>query len=88
VLLIDGNTVYYRVNRSIHSARIGSERLEDHTLLVEDDVVPDIHWAFFGPPPPAEHTPWPDAGAACGFQGNGAGLERAAATAERSVWRG
>jgi hypothetical protein len=57
VLLVDGETVYYRVNRSIHSARIGEERLEDHTLLVEDDVVPDIHWAFLGPPPPPDHTP-------------------------------
>jgi hypothetical protein len=56
VLLVDGDTVYYRVNRSIHGARIGEERLEDHTLLVEDDVVPDIHWAFLGPPPP-DHTP-------------------------------
>jgi hypothetical protein len=52
VLLVADDTVYYRVNRSIYSARIGAERLEDHTLLVEDDVVPDIHWAFLGPPLP------------------------------------
>ncbi|HRR57322.1 MAG TPA: hypothetical protein P5057_10180 [Acidobacteriota bacterium] len=52
VLLVEGDTVYYRVNRSIFRAHIGKEGLEKHTRLVEDDVVPDIHWAFFGPPPP------------------------------------
>lgn len=52
VLLVEGDAVYYRVNRSIFRARIGARRLEDQTLLVEDDVVPDIHWAFFGPAPP------------------------------------
>jgi hypothetical protein len=52
VLLVDGDKVYYRVNRRIFRARITEQGLDDHTLLVENDLAPDIHWAFFGPAPP------------------------------------
>lgn len=54
VLLVSDGRVYYRVNRRIFSARIGESGLKDTRLLVEDDVVPDIHWAFLGPLYPKE----------------------------------
>jgi hypothetical protein len=50
VLLIDGGTLYYRVNRAIYKAALGPSGVEKTTQLVEDDVVRDIHWAFIGPP--------------------------------------
>ncbi len=49
VLLVEGGTVYYRVNRSIYRAAIGKNRIEQGTIIAEHDVVPDIHWAFTGP---------------------------------------
>jgi hypothetical protein len=49
VLLVEGDTVYYRVNDKIYQAKISKNKLEDGTLLVKDEVVPDIHWAFMGP---------------------------------------
>ena len=29
--------------------KIGENKVEAGTLLVKDDIVPDIHWAFWGP---------------------------------------
>jgi hypothetical protein len=49
VLLIEGDTVYYRVNDEIYMARIDKNKVEPATLLVKDAIVPDIHWAFMGP---------------------------------------
>ncbi len=49
VLLIEGNIVYYRANRSIYKAEIEKDRIGKGELLVQDDLVPDIHWAFIGP---------------------------------------
>ncbi len=49
VLLIEGGTVYYRANRSVYKAEIGRTKIEKAKLLVRDDLVPDIHWAFIGP---------------------------------------
>ena len=46
VLLVENNTVYYRSNRSIYKAEIGEKEIKKGTLLVENDIVPDIHWAF------------------------------------------
>jgi hypothetical protein len=53
ILLVDGGSVYYRVNRSIYKAKIGERDVEPGELLVEADVVQDIHWAFLGPALPA-----------------------------------
>jgi hypothetical protein len=49
VLLVDGGTVYYRVNDEIYKAKVGKAKIENPELLVKDEVVPDIHWAFIGP---------------------------------------
>ncbi|MEQ8926953.1 MAG: hypothetical protein RLO81_14125 [Fulvivirga sp.] len=49
VLLVDGDLVYYRVNDEIYQAAIlKSKKLGKSKLLLKDDRVPDIHWAFFG----------------------------------------
>lgn len=52
VLLIDSNMVYYRVNRAIWKAEIRPDGVDRPSLVFEGDIVRDIHWAFFGPPPP------------------------------------
>ncbi len=49
IVLVDGGSVYYRVNRSIYRASIGATSLGSAELLVEADVVQDIHWAFLEP---------------------------------------
>ena len=46
ILLVEDDTVYYRVYDEIYQAKIGMNKIETGTLLVKDDVVPDIHWAF------------------------------------------
>jgi len=50
VLLIDNGTVYYRVNDSIFRAPIGPENVGMPVLIATDSSVPDVHWAFLGPP--------------------------------------
>jgi len=49
VLLIDNNSVYYRVNNALYKAAIDENVIGPATLLVKGDMVPDIHWAFMGP---------------------------------------
>lgn len=39
--------VLYRVNDSIFSAQIEGDRLSAPTLVVKDDDVPEVHWAFW-----------------------------------------
>lgn len=39
--------VLYRVNDSIYSAQIEGDNLSAPTLVVKDDDVPEIHWAFW-----------------------------------------
>jgi len=47
ILLVQDDTVYYRINDKIYSAAIlNGEKLGEATLLVEDPRVPDVHWAF------------------------------------------
>ncbi len=49
VLLVEDNNVYYRVNDEIYQAKIGEKKIETGTLIVKDEAVHDIHWAFIGP---------------------------------------
>ncbi len=51
ILLVHENTCYYRVADKIYQATIPDkgDQLQDTTLLVQDEVVRDIHWAFMGP---------------------------------------
>lgn len=49
VLLINAETVYYRINDKIFYAKIiDNEKLGEPNLLVQDERIRDIHWAFFG----------------------------------------
>jgi hypothetical protein len=47
VLLVQDETVYYRINDKIYKAPIeNGNKLGNSKLLVQDDRVRDIHWAF------------------------------------------
>ena len=47
VLLVINNIVYYRINDKIFKAPIiNGEKLGEPVLLVKDDRVPAVHWAF------------------------------------------
>ena len=48
VLLIENNQVIYRIEDKIYSAQINKNKLEKHQLLIQNDKVPAIHWAFYG----------------------------------------
>jgi hypothetical protein len=47
VLWEGSDTVLYRVNDTIYQAQIVGEHLQDTTVVVKDDEVPEIHWAFW-----------------------------------------
>ena len=46
ILLVDNNTVYYRVSDRLYSAVIGPDALEPARLLATSDQLRDVHWAF------------------------------------------
>lgn len=46
ILLVENNTVYYRVNDEIYEAAIIGKKLDTAKLLIKHEMVPDIHWAF------------------------------------------
>jgi len=47
ILLVQDNTVYYRINDKIYKAPIDNgEKLGETELLVTDPRIPYIHWAF------------------------------------------
>jgi len=47
IILVQDDTVYYRINNKIYKAPIvNGEKLGEPELLVTDSRVPDIHWAF------------------------------------------
>ena len=47
ILLVENDEVYYRVNDEIFKASIlKGRKLGKAKLLVKNDIVPDIHWAF------------------------------------------
>jgi hypothetical protein len=50
ILLIDGETVYYRVNDSVYKARIGAAAINDPEKIVSGGNTQLVHWAFLGPP--------------------------------------
>jgi hypothetical protein len=51
ILLVDGDTVYYRVNDSLFKAQIPQTGIEflHPQLIVTDANVQFAHWAFMGP---------------------------------------
>jgi hypothetical protein len=48
VLLIDGTTVYYRVNDSLYRAQMGPGTLQGATEILRDENIQLAHWAFLG----------------------------------------
>lgn len=48
VLLIDGQTVYYRVVDSLYSADVTDKGIQGQRLILKSDVIDDVHWAFMG----------------------------------------
>lgn len=47
ILLVENSQVYYRVNDEIFKAAIlNGKKLGKAQLLIKDEIVPDIHWAF------------------------------------------
>jgi len=46
ILLVENNTVYYRVNDEIYKAAVAGKKLGKAQLLIKHEMVPDIHWAF------------------------------------------
>jgi len=44
----DDSTVYYRSDKSLFKARIGTDDIVDRQLLLEDHIVRFVHWAFEG----------------------------------------
>lgn len=47
ILLVQDEVVYYRVNDKIYSSPIvNGKKLGKQTLLIQHDIVRDIHWAF------------------------------------------
>jgi hypothetical protein len=48
VLQIEADTVLYRINDTIYQAKIvGDQLIKEPTVVVKDEDVPEIHWAFW-----------------------------------------
>lgn len=47
ILRVEGDIVLYRVNDTIYQARIEGSQLKDTTVIVKDEDVPEVHWAFW-----------------------------------------
>jgi len=48
LLSIDGDVVYYRVDKGLYRARIQDDGFVERRLLVTDRIVRGINWAFRG----------------------------------------
>lgn len=46
ILLIENNEIYYRIYDEIYKAEIRDDKVTNGKLLVKNEIVPDIHWAF------------------------------------------
>jgi len=49
VLLVDGTTIYYRVNDTLYRAEIGTSSITNPVEIVRNENVQLAHWAFLGP---------------------------------------
>jgi hypothetical protein len=47
ILLVEADTVLYRINDTIYQAKIAGEELKESVVVVKDEDVPEIHWAFW-----------------------------------------
>jgi hypothetical protein len=46
VLLVDGNTIYYRVNDTLYRAEIGQSAIQNPSEIVRNPNIQFAHWAF------------------------------------------
>jgi hypothetical protein len=46
ILLIENDTVYYRVSDRLYSAPITEKGIGAAKLIAKDDLIRDSHWAF------------------------------------------
>jgi hypothetical protein len=49
VLLVDGTTIYYRVNDTLYRAEIGTSSITNPVEIARNENVQLAHWAFLGP---------------------------------------
>jgi hypothetical protein len=49
VIVVRDDAVLYRVNDSLYQAKLAGDKLQGTQLVVKDEDVPEIHWAFWGP---------------------------------------
>jgi hypothetical protein len=47
ILKVKDDLVLYRVNDTIYQARIDGDHVKDTTVIVKDEDVPEVHWAFW-----------------------------------------
>jgi hypothetical protein len=47
IILVDNNTVYYRVSDRLYSAAITDSGLDPAKLLATSEIIRDAHWAFY-----------------------------------------
>lgn len=47
ILRVERDVVLYRVNDTIYQSKIGGNQLKGTTVVVKDEDVPEIHWAFW-----------------------------------------
>ena len=50
ILSVAGDSVLYRVNDTIYHSKIAGDKLQNPSVIVRDEDVPEIHWVFWGPP--------------------------------------
>lgn len=48
ILLVREDSVYYRINNSLFVAPLNAGSIGPGRLLVTNDAIPDVHWAFWG----------------------------------------
>ena len=46
VLYVDGNDIYFRLDNSLYNAKMNGNSLVDKRLLLTDDKIRHMHWAF------------------------------------------
>jgi hypothetical protein len=46
IILVDNDTVYYRVSNRLYSAPIPATSIGAAKLLATDELIRDAHWAF------------------------------------------
>lgn len=47
ILWVDDDSVLYRLNDAIYEAKIVGDKLQNATLIVKDEGVPEVHWVFW-----------------------------------------